>query len=748
MRSNKYIFVIFILKMPKKYKIKNRAAFAFLTTLTKKLEKIIKLNPSFTNEKLGFKKEDVSSYQEIIALLKDFNGKSQYDDDYDYHNIYSSIQNLAEQIESIPYNFKIKPEDQRDQRDQSALDFHENFFLNLFDNDNKIHDEIYKKLIKPTIKQLKSHEKPRHKLEQKIKNGSDTIKSRFWKIHNPVNDLNRLVSLLGGSKLLGIKYNPLTDSNIPYLPFKTKEGEPVNVRYGSQINGFKNVNQSFKQHLRVKQERKLRALPKEQQAIQPSEKQYHHVYFNRQGREYKTDGLFVQRYAEMHRSRQLEKLEQETPSLGIAVVTFPADNEFYLGKFNKDKGIDTYDDSKTETTEFFLQQLQESIDKNKNDFYISDDVKKQILGDGSRMQKQKINNLFKKAVIDICGFYKNELPPDERQAVFFHFVNYHLTQAVLDAITPDSYNISCKDAIDRGGVGNLWHHMEKRLKEGKPISKEEFEKHLDASPILVRGRPINDHKNLIWNALKVRYLCNSKLAKQMPWIKDWLLQNYPGKIYNKVSFFKRIVTSTSRKKHELFRKKHELFSAFENRINVREQSLKKDLPSKLNQRPAQQKEPPQQPMTVKYTTLPAREESLEKDPRSNLNQRAAQPQPPQQPVAVSPAIPELLGTARIDELKKQIISAFKEQPQKHKVKGADEMGETILNAILNGESVINAVTRKGVHVFNVQHILDHIVDLPNQKKTSVRDMITELHELVQDKLSRDKPKRSKSHSSN
>jgi hypothetical protein len=99
----------------------------------------------------------------------------------------------------------------------------------------------------------------------------------------------------------------------------------------------------------------------------------------------------------------------------------------------------------------------------------------------------------------------------------------------METIQPDTYNISCKDNIDRGGAHNLWYEFMHEIKNGeREISLEEFQMNLDASAILVKDRPMNDHRNVVWNALYQQFTHNpAKTAEKMPWVGTWLAQNIP-----------------------------------------------------------------------------------------------------------------------------------------------------------------------------------------------------------------------------
>lgn len=462
--------------------ILNTACFEYLTKLKSQLPNLE------LNDLKELNKTERAKYQHIITLLNQL--KSPYDENQDYKTQYRKLHELAESLHFTSSQLK----------DSNLKKFHQDFFLALFENDNKIHSRIYHEIIQPSRTKKTS-------AKEKISRNQAELSGRpFSGIEHPEHAANRFFS-----GILGIAYHPLKKNNIPYISFGHPESGRKNLRFGAQVNGSDKVNKAFIQFLAVKKEKK-------------PQKKFNHVYINLQKRDMKEGGKF-ERYFERNRSLALEELEKQE-KLGIAVITLPADSHFFFKGFSHHTGLNTSNE-KTKLSDL-KNDIIDAIKNNKRDFYLSKDVKEIVFGDSLDLQ---VSELFRTAASEVLGRpYRpgEEVDPAVRQAIFFHFVKFHLTDHILKKIDPETYNISCKDNIDRGGVHNLWYEFMLTIKNGEKVSLEEFEKNLDASAILVKDRPMNEHRNVIWNMMYQAFTNNPTLfANQAPWVGDWLSQNIP-----------------------------------------------------------------------------------------------------------------------------------------------------------------------------------------------------------------------------
>ncbi len=300
---------------------------------------------------------------------------------------------------------------------------------------------------------------------------------------------------------------------------------PQEIRFGTQgqrVNYKPRVSPMFEKFLEI------------QQTENPSQI-ITHVYFNNLKRDQRINpAKRFEAGLECDLTSQLEDLGKRHPN--IAVITLPADgglmshhafkkhqqdistNTAYQRMLNIAKGVATPD------TERY------------RDFYISDNVKRLLYGakrvDGKsvvdtaneeKILKHLLDNSFAKLGIDKNR--KETLSTAEMQAVYFHFIKFELTNYILLKLNPVSFNMSCKDAIDRGGISSAYYNLMKSLESGMPLSEDEFHRALHAAPSAVKGRAMNDHINLIWNAVDA-YL-NNPANKCPEWMVIWRNENAP-----------------------------------------------------------------------------------------------------------------------------------------------------------------------------------------------------------------------------
>lgn len=215
----------------------------------------------------------------------------------------------------------------------------------------------------------------------------------------------------------------------------------------------------------------------------------------------------------------LHDLELRHPQ--IAVITLPADKGLLdLSSLNKHQKEMTYDGA-------FWRMLDVAMDRSSEkvkDFYISGKMRGILFGDDLDNQKSRFESLLINSFSKLGFKPGDKLTPAEFHAVYFHFIKFELTNYILTKLNPDAFNISCKDAIDRGGVSSAYYNLVKSIEMGSPMSKEEFLRALHAAPALVKGRAINHHAKAIWNALNqyVQYADKSTIPT---WLPAWIAEN-------------------------------------------------------------------------------------------------------------------------------------------------------------------------------------------------------------------------------
>ncbi len=437
----------------------------------------------------GKDKAEYNSLIKHIAKIKATLGKHNPNSKNTEHylKLYTRLHELAE-------NINVKPEPDKELAG-SLLAFHTKLFINLYENDSKLFDRIDQKLIRD--KHKKGNARDFH-IHQRLKKHNIGKPGTFQFTH-PENWANKLFS-----GLFGIDYNPLKRTNIPYIAFQGDDNTPTTLRMGTQIQGMRTLQPSFQNYLASKNSQ--------------NPKEIHHIYFNL----LKRDAGGFERYFESEKTKALESINDK--GLGAAVITLPADSPNFFEGFSKKDGR-AKDPNQTFSLKEIEAQLIDSIKHNKNDFHIPDNVKALIFANGL---ESEISILLDKSINAVVG--PNEIDSvnaQMRQAILFDFVKYQLSDFIVKKINPDTINFSCKDAIDRGGVHALWYEFRRRLDKGMIMSEQEFNMHLDASALLVKGRPVNDHRILIWNVLNQSYLSNPAAYEKAPWVSQWLKDNYP-----------------------------------------------------------------------------------------------------------------------------------------------------------------------------------------------------------------------------
>lgn len=314
------------------------------------------------------------------------------------------------------------------------------------------------------------------------------------------------------------------------------EGDDIHVateiRFGTQgqlHKGNARVTPMFKSWLQVQASRA------EQQG-KLSESGISHVYFNNLG--YDRTGYEGER--ERNLSLELHNLENDPNLSHLAVITLPADKGLMDVKMlQKNEASINYAAAKERMLAIALNQP-DAIDTVK-DFVISPKIKALLYkGDNglysADREREVLTNLLDKS-FQAMGFQPGDrLSEANLQAVYFHFIKYEVTNYIIETLKPASFNMSCKDAIDRGGVSSAYYNLMASIDKGVPMSKEEFNRALHAAPTLVKGRGMNHHTQLIWNCVDRHVKTQAHTDAPAPeWMREWRDKNAPK--YSKQYFY-------------------------------------------------------------------------------------------------------------------------------------------------------------------------------------------------------------------
>lgn len=372
---------------------------------------------------------------------------------------------------------------------------------------------------------VRSTHQTSEKIEEKIRSRMQgKEKGAFDKFANKLNyvlahrDQNKSTPQQEGSYLgrlttmLSSNFKPQMSTSLASIrqyDYKNALMHPVEYRFGTQgqyHKGKARISPLFEEWLQV-------------QAGQyaGTEKKITHIYFNNLAR----DRSDYEGKREKKLTHELEGLEGRHSN--VAVITLPADKGLmHVNLTRKHARSQSYKDAFDAIRDIATGESLENI----QDFYISPAVKGLLYRE---QPEQDVINKLLASSFEKLGFSPDSVLSDaEVQAVYFHFIKYELTRFIIDTLQPVSFNMSCKDAIDRGGVSSLYYNLLRSIESGQPMSREEFERGLHAAPTLVKGRGMNHHTILIWNALNNYMKGLEKTNSPIPsWLSEWHTENIP-----------------------------------------------------------------------------------------------------------------------------------------------------------------------------------------------------------------------------
>lgn len=484
--------------------------------------------------------------------------------------VLSSIQEIREVKPTENTNGRTFEEvlDLKAKRLEEEVDALDDFIYSLYANDNRILEDTFENIKEITLKHTPNSPGIQKSISHHLSDKEDPINRESNSPAYEGSAIGRFTAMMSDN------YKPQHGTSLSTVRhYKSNAGGPIEYRFGTQgqrHNGEARVSPLFERFITIEAEREDARveLAKRERAERLTAKKEHaqarteieevdevidedkitHIYFNFLGRD-RTDAEGLKEKA---LTEKLEELELHTNTDGtqsghknIAVITLPADKELMSGHAyaNTEPKHDIHD-----VKEEFLRIAQESSDATTKvkDFHISERIRQKIFCDkkgnySSETEARILNQLLDKSFKALGYSNKTELSDAERQAVWFHFIKYELTNHIIESLKPKSINFSCKDAIDRGGVASAYYNLlksfepltEKEEKAGivkVAMSREEFDQALHAAPTMVKGRGMNHHINLIWNSVDAYVNENyEQLTKdpQKAWLIEWRDFNCP-----------------------------------------------------------------------------------------------------------------------------------------------------------------------------------------------------------------------------
>tara|TARA_R110002126_G_scaffold227519_1_gene372058 strand:+ start:15777 stop:17543 length:1767 start_codon:yes stop_codon:yes gene_type:complete len=397
-----------------------------------------------------------------------FSSNQDYDETFNYGNSYTDILSDLQ----LYINYWVE-----------KTDLH-NFIITIYENNNQGLEIAHKWIAEAaTAKEIKKKvEKEKKDIKNQIKRAKATGHSVVFNQFSPINSESPESKL---NSVIGRYFLPMLTTSIPnQKTFKYgRNSSKIEIRHGTQIeviDGEVVINALYLAYIKAKK-------------AKFHEKIYPVIYFNLLKKTDEHDKDNVERNKEGSFTEQLHKMESN--NLGIAVITFPADEGFLdKNEINRKEEL-SYDSQKKKILNISLN--------NGKDFFISENIKKELFGT-KKEEYFILNHLLDKSAKFLGLNNKKTISPAERQALMFHFIKYELTNFIIEKLGPDSFNFSCKDAIDRGAVHSLYYNTIKSIELNNPISCDEFKINKDGAAVEVKGRCINFHEKILANVFNVK----------------------------------------------------------------------------------------------------------------------------------------------------------------------------------------------------------------------------------------------------
>lgn len=433
-----------------------------------------------------------------LSVLGQLN--NEYDEKIPYGNMYTSVSALLEdQIDSIYPKLTSEQSSDWDKlinavyhNDNHIIENTE-WLVNRCIGDNK---STKSNISKKIVAELKPQNAPINKLNPQK---AESIPNRLGALFSPT-------------------FKPQHDTNIPSLKHYSykKESDAIEYRFSTQAQRHKDkvrISPLFKRWLAISAKQSS------------NESSVNHIYFNNLG--WDRSILDVAGSKEKKLTQALHELERD-PGLKLTVITLPSSQGLLEATHYK-----TTNDQLLYSNVFneLLQTaLGEKHPSGCSDLWFSQNTQHKLFGsdDRNKVMRSLLKQSFEE--LGISPSVSAWLSTAQKQAVWFHFIKYQLTNYILIKLKPRGYNFTCKDAIDRGAVSSAYYNLMKSIELGTPLNKEEFERALDSAAANVKGRGMNFHRQIIWNALDVYINANyTNLISdnKKSWLIYWRDMNCP-----------------------------------------------------------------------------------------------------------------------------------------------------------------------------------------------------------------------------
>lgn len=394
--------------------------------------------------------------------------------------------------------------------------------LSLYVNDNHVLERTYQ-AIKPLTLAKTPYSAP---LEQSIANAFTDTHPRVNQSQSPTEKGSNFAQCLA---IIKHDYKPQYTTLSTIRHYETNKNSHITEYHfctqGQRENNIVQVSPLFEYFLDAK-------------ARQCSEEtNICHIYFNFLNRD--TENYVA--YKEQAFTKHLESLESKHKK--TAFLTLPACFGLMdIGDYRKTEPKHPLEEVMREC--LLIASQDPNAKQTIKDFYISQPIRKLLFQDTQgeyslNVEKEKLQTLLAKS-IDALKIHPGKiLSSAERQALWFHFINFELINYTIETLSTDkkghtkpiSVNFACKYSIDRAGVASLYYNLIKSFEMSPtPMTREEFEEGLHAAPTMNKARGMNDHLMRIWNTVDSYVNCHYDNLNNDPnkaWLIEWRDVNCP-----------------------------------------------------------------------------------------------------------------------------------------------------------------------------------------------------------------------------
>ncbi|MCR9191242.1 MAG: hypothetical protein NXI01_01090 [Gammaproteobacteria bacterium] len=450
--------------------------------------------------------EDMESFKFIQMMQQDTH--SAYDPTIAYGTMYTLVMEELEDALLEEHTLEGESFDQ--------------FFISMFENDNHILEETFE-AVKGVIFEKTPSTAP---VKGEIKSSLRDDKQARINLYTPAQKEETLSRTMD---IVSAEYKPSHTTSLSTERRYTYNQDELSqeLRFGTQgqvDNRFARVSPIFHRFLTAQAR-----LNVDQQ--DDARKKITHIYFNNLGMHRKKASLNLkdvyEGWFESSLTRELHRLEAEHDN--VVVITFPADKGLmsHHDVFHCDPTI-----NRGQIKQLFLDIAMENPKAAAfiKDFYISEKARRLIFG-SKEEEHDTLNTLLENSFEKLGLSDKKLLSEAQRQAVWVHFIKFELPNFILNQLDVNTYNFSCKDAIDRGGISSAYYNLMLSFETDTPMSREEFEQALQAAPSMVKGRGMNDHLDVLWNAVDQYMQANPGEIREenKQWLVEWRDANCPSK---------------------------------------------------------------------------------------------------------------------------------------------------------------------------------------------------------------------------